>query len=381
MTTAAASAMAAAVQPLVDAGVRVRAAITPAAALAGIARSRRANSIPDVIEAYIALEETATCVALIRGGALMAARDLPWGFLEEHGTGTEPRRREDIAARLGDDLADFFAVYEDAGRVGQVCICGGLPELRSTTLPLMERFDVEVETLDSLFGIDHEACRSRPTNSASARRNCGWHGRLPPIGRPSTCCARNAVACRSAVLSRAAVVAGVVFGFGGAWASCKASRRSRRRQRTWRTRFRKSVPTSPRPFAHEPPVEAVASPPSVQEPPSIAPEPALGSKSRHRSSRSWHRLTQEPALIKREPADRAGASSRRAGATADCRAASDRAGSPAGDPLRRHLRSVRSRRRFVRSRWWFDRTRSRAPPRQAARGRVWKNRRCRSRRC
>ena len=286
VTTAAASAIAAAVQPLVDAGVRVRAAITPAAALAGIARSRRANSVPDVIEAYIALEETATCVALIRGGVLMAARDLPWGFLEEHGNGTEPRRREDIAARLGDDLADFFAVYEDAGRVGQVCICGGLPELRSTTLPLIERFDVEVETLDSLFRIDP---RSLPEPADEFRE------RAPELRLAWAAAADWATInllrvhrrrMSSAVLSRAAVVAGVVFGFGGAWSIVQSEPQESPAPAHLAHKVSHVEPTSPRPFAHEPPAEAVASPPIVQEPPSIAPEPA------------W---TQEPTPIKQEP--------------------------------------------------------------------------------
>ena len=154
VAVAAAPSMAAAVQPLVDAGLRVRTVMTPAAALAAIARSRRAWSVPDAIEAYVALEETAACLTLMRGGALMAARDLPWGFLDDHGAPYEIRHRDDIAVRLGDELADFLAAYEDEGRVSQMCICGGLPELRSTTLPLMQRFDIEVEILDSLAGID-----------------------------------------------------------------------------------------------------------------------------------------------------------------------------------------------------------------------------------
>src|SRR5256885_4845100 len=52
VTVAAAPAMAAAIQPLVDAGIRVCSAVTPAAALAGIARSRPAPSVPDAVEAF-----------------------------------------------------------------------------------------------------------------------------------------------------------------------------------------------------------------------------------------------------------------------------------------------------------------------------------------
>jgi hypothetical protein len=286
VTAASASAIAAAVQPLVDAGIRVRAAITPAAALAGIARSRRTNSVPDAIEAYVALEETATCVALIRGGVLMAARDLPWGFLEECGNGTEPRPREDIAARLGDDLADFFSAYEDAGRVGQLCICGGLPELRSTTLPLMERFDVEVETLDSLFRIDPGSL----PEPADEFRERAPELRLAWAAAADWATINLLRAQRrrrsSAVLSHAAVVAGVVFGFGGAWSIVQSEPQGSPAPAHLALKVSQVVPTSPPPIAQEPPEDTAASPPIVQEPPSIAAEPA------------WKH---EPTPIKEEP--------------------------------------------------------------------------------
>ena len=36
--------------------------------------------MPGGIEAYVALDETATCVALVRDGSLLSARELPWGY-------------------------------------------------------------------------------------------------------------------------------------------------------------------------------------------------------------------------------------------------------------------------------------------------------------
>jgi hypothetical protein len=286
VTTAAAPAMAAAVQPLIDAGIRVRAAMTPAAALAGIARSRRTNAMPGAIEAYVALEETATCVALIRSGVLMAARDLKWGFLDEYGHGSHPRRREDIAARLGDDLADFFAAYQDAGRISQLCICGGLPDLRSTTLPLMERFDIEVETLDSLFRID---AGSLPEAADEFRE------RVPELRLAWAAAADwttlNLLRARRrrmshTVLSHAAVVAGVVFGFGGALSIVQSEPMEAPAPARPAHAVSQASPPSPAPDPYEASVTAAAPPPVVQEPPSIAPEPA------------WR---QEPAPIRQEP--------------------------------------------------------------------------------
>jgi hypothetical protein len=217
VAVAAAPAMTAAVQRLVDAGLRVRSALTPAAALAGIARSRRATSVPDAVEAWVALEETSACLVLTRGGALVAARDLPWGFLDEHGEGRDVRRREDIVMRLGDELTDFFTAHEQTGRVSQVCICGGLPDLRTTTLPLMERLEVEVETLDSLFGID-SGCLPEPAQSFRERASelrLAWAAAAewPTINLLRASRRRTS----HVLLSRAAVVAGVATGFGGVW--------------------------------------------------------------------------------------------------------------------------------------------------------------------
>jgi hypothetical protein len=282
VTIAAAPAMAAAVQPLVDAGIRVHSAITPAAALAAIARSRRASSVPDAIEAYVALEETATCIALMRGGVLMAARDLSWGFLDERDGGLTPRRREDIAARIGDELADFFATYEQAGRVSQVCICGGVPDLRSTTLPLMERFDAEVETLDSLFGID-AASLPEPANE--------FRERAPELRLAWAAAAGwttiNLLRARRrrlshAALSRAAVIAGLAAGLAGGWCIAQSDVLTATAPRPLRHVAANTSPLVPPllaqialPVIRTPDLQAVhAEPPRIaQEPPAVAQEP------------------------------------------------------------------------------------------------------------
>ena len=60
-----------------------------------------------------------------------------------------------MTARLADAISEFVAEIGGAPRdIGQVCVCGGLLELRSMAAALMEQLDVEVEPLDSLFGID-----------------------------------------------------------------------------------------------------------------------------------------------------------------------------------------------------------------------------------
>jgi hypothetical protein len=64
-------------RPLREAGIRLRAVTTPAVALGSLARMRRAFSVPAAIESYVALDERVTCIALVRSGVLLGARDLP----------------------------------------------------------------------------------------------------------------------------------------------------------------------------------------------------------------------------------------------------------------------------------------------------------------
>jgi hypothetical protein len=225
-----AEAVSAAIRPLVEAGVRIRSIITPADALLGLARSRPAFAPggPSGIEAYVALDATATCLALVRGGSLLGARELPWGYESPATLPGAPQsaetsgRRADLAARLADELADFLMMVgarHEHDAVTQVSICGGLAELRTMALSLTERLDVEVEALDSLFGIDVEhlpepadgfrerAAELRLAWSAAA----DWRG---PINLLRYRRRRD----RHVALAKAAVVAGIAAGLGTGWA-------------------------------------------------------------------------------------------------------------------------------------------------------------------
>ena len=152
---AAAAELTAAVQPLYDAGIRVQTIVTPAVALGSLARLRRNISTPDALELYVALEERATCIALTRGRALMASQTRDRGFINEFSANLQPRGRDEIADWLTQAIRDFLdAIGAAPTDITQVCLSGGLPEMRSMTALLMERLDVEVEPLDSLFRID-----------------------------------------------------------------------------------------------------------------------------------------------------------------------------------------------------------------------------------
>ena len=68
------------------------------------------------------------------------------------------RPREELAARLAGELRLAFLYVKQFREddVSQLLICGDMPEIRSLTAPLIERVNMEVETLDSLDGIDTE---------------------------------------------------------------------------------------------------------------------------------------------------------------------------------------------------------------------------------
>jgi hypothetical protein len=211
--------VAAAISPLTAAGIRVRSVVTPAAALGSVARLRRGRGAMPGIEAYVALEQTATCIALVRDQILAAARELPWGYVNEHEPFGERVPRDKIAVRLAGELADFFsAAGIEVGQVNSVCICGSLPELRTMTVPIMERLDVEIEPLDSMFGIDAgqlpKSVVDLPERAVEIRlawaAAADWSAPLNLLRDRQ----RRAAA---AALSRAAVIAGVGAGVGLGW--------------------------------------------------------------------------------------------------------------------------------------------------------------------
>ena len=267
---AAAAELSAAVQPLRDAGIRVQTIVTPAVALGSLARLRRNISTPDALEVYVALEERATCIALVRGRVLMASQTRGWGFIDEFSANLQPRSRDEIANWLAQAIREFVDVVGAATTdITQVCLSGGLPEMRSMTAPLMERLDVEVEPLDSLFRIDAE----RLPEPADEFRERGAELRLAWAAAADWPPSLNLLRVRprqdsKTRLARTAVVGGVVAGVLVGW---------RVQQGGWWTT------TAPRPLAAPPraPAAAPAGPavpsrtPAVVTPPASAPTAPL----------------------------------------------------------------------------------------------------------
>jgi hypothetical protein len=213
--------VAAAIAPLVAAGIRVRSVLTPAAALQTLARLRSssiAEPKAELLEAFVAIEERATCIALLRAGALVDTYDLPWGFLDELSGFETPRERYDVAVRLADELSAVTAGGRLGAPLAQVSVCGAMTELRSMTVQLMELLDIEVEPLDSLFGIDVERLpmATEDFHDAAAGIRVAWAAAANP--RPALdLFRRGRRQAAKAQFSRAAVVAGTAAGLSIGW--------------------------------------------------------------------------------------------------------------------------------------------------------------------
>jgi len=136
-----------AIQPVIDAGFDVDVVLTPPLALRAIAELRPAAA-PDAANAYLAVNRDGVALAIVRDGLLVFAREMPWGY-----AALDPG---ELVPRLASELRRSFLFFRQTFKtaVAQVVVCGELPNLRSMTAPLISALDIEVETLDSLEGID-----------------------------------------------------------------------------------------------------------------------------------------------------------------------------------------------------------------------------------
>jgi hypothetical protein len=142
-------------RPIQDAGFIVDGVAAPCGALWAQARLRR-SAVPGDVHAYVALGVARSALVIVANGYLLYARELDWGYAEAFAASPTPRSRDEIATRLGGELRRSFLYVKQYWEedVSQVLLCGEMPGIRSLTAPLIERLNIEVETLDSLDGID-----------------------------------------------------------------------------------------------------------------------------------------------------------------------------------------------------------------------------------
>ena len=142
-------------RPIIEAGFDVEGVTTPCGALWSQARLRRPPSAgAGAVHAYAALGASQSAVGIFSKGSFLYGRDIDWGYSVQ--TAGAARNREDVAGRLARELRHSFLYAKQYWEedVSQVFLCGDMPEIRSLTAPLIEHLNIEVETLDTLEGID-----------------------------------------------------------------------------------------------------------------------------------------------------------------------------------------------------------------------------------
>jgi len=142
-------------RPIAEAGFVVEGVTTPCGALWSQARLRRA-SMPGEVHAHVALGISQSALGIFSDGLLLYARDLDWGYAASSAGTPVAHDRDVLANRLATELRRSFLYLKQYWEqdVSQVLLCGDMPEIRSLTAPLIERLNIEVETLDTLEGID-----------------------------------------------------------------------------------------------------------------------------------------------------------------------------------------------------------------------------------
>ena len=140
---------------LEDAGFQIRSLLSPAQALARIARPRERFASREAT-AWAALNVDAVAIAIVRGAEVLYTRNFSWTYTPGL---TQSRaillQRYSLVAHLAPQIRhgiDAVRASHDLS-IDRVVTCGNLPDLRSLTMPLVEELDLEVETLDSTEGL------------------------------------------------------------------------------------------------------------------------------------------------------------------------------------------------------------------------------------
>ena len=168
-------------KPIVDAGFLVEGVTTPCGALWSQARLR-SPLLPGQVHAHVVLGVSQSALGIFTDASLLYARDLDWGYAVPSTGTTAAQDREALADRLSMELRRSFLYLKQYWEqdVSQVMLCGDMPEIRSLTAPMIERLNIEVETLDTLEGIDDSTLPEGFADRASTLRLASSIAVAPP---------------------------------------------------------------------------------------------------------------------------------------------------------------------------------------------------------
>ena len=179
VVTAPAAQVQALVAPLASAEFAIEAVITPAMALASLARLLPDGD--DAVRAYVAVNADATAVAIVRNGLLLLAREIALpcrasGVSPDADARTESGDILDFVRRLAPELKRSFLLLKQQSKldVCQVVICGEFRDLRALTAPLMTSLQVEVATLDGPQGLAAGAALAADGRNQAGALRVAW---------------------------------------------------------------------------------------------------------------------------------------------------------------------------------------------------------------
>jgi hypothetical protein len=155
--------------PLDEAGFVVDAVLSPADALCALAE-RRPKSAGRAGEVWLALNRQRVAMAIVESGRLLYSRAFDWHYKPAATQREDLLQRYSLVAHLAPEVRHGIDVVraEHGANVNAIITCGDLPELRSLTMPLIEELDIEVETLDTMEGIELEGAAAREVSAEQA---------------------------------------------------------------------------------------------------------------------------------------------------------------------------------------------------------------------
>ena len=141
------------IEPLTRAGFKVARVVTPCNALGALARLRTSRSGGAMC--WLGINRNGVAIIVIRPGKLLYSHSFAWDS-NVGASGSQARllQRYSLVAFLAPEVRRAIAAAQQKdATIDGIVTCGNLPDLRSLTMPLIEELDIEVETLDSLEGL------------------------------------------------------------------------------------------------------------------------------------------------------------------------------------------------------------------------------------
>ncbi|HTM24261.1 MAG TPA: hypothetical protein VL225_03655 [Vicinamibacterales bacterium] len=196
--------------PLVSAGFRVDRVVTPCNALAALGRVRTPRG--DGGTCWLAINRGGVAIVVLRPGRLLYAHSFIWDS-SVGATGSQARllQRYSLVSFLAPEVRRAMAAAREQGApVEAIVTCGNLPDLRSLTMPLIEELDVEVETLDSLEGLDVKPNATDRLSEIAPAIRLACAGAIARHTRPFDPSKKQAIARRRMLVAAVAVLSGVL---------------------------------------------------------------------------------------------------------------------------------------------------------------------------